>query len=162
MDEDKQRNALAGPDDSQAWGGLRSYLPEQPEWMKYAQQTFGNALGSIPPEVALMLNFLARSQVGAAIGRDHVMARRLEHKARTTDGTYDKGITGGQPEGIRAGSSYFYDPIARSSTGLMLEPGMTWSAAIPDQFRLPMTDASRLAPPANSLSRFDVIPGGKK
>jgi len=43
-----------------SWGGLKSYLPEQPEAMKSAQKAVGGFLASLPPEAMLALNFLSR------------------------------------------------------------------------------------------------------
>src|SRR5262245_50782884 len=43
--------------------GLRSYLPELPDWMKTAMGAPGQAMGSLArfsPEAAMMLNFLMR------------------------------------------------------------------------------------------------------
>src|ERR1043165_6012816 len=95
--------------EAQAWGGLKSYLPEQPEAMRSAQSTIGRGISAVPPEVMLMLNFLGRSQVGAAIGRDNVMARTLERRAPQSEARHpvtgellmryptDPGITMGNP-----------------------------------------------------------------
>lgn len=45
-----QPNKLAGP-----WGGLKSYMPEQPELMKSIQNALGRGLAAIPPEAALAI-----------------------------------------------------------------------------------------------------------
>ena len=40
------------------WGGLKSYMPDQPDWMKTAQNALGRGLEAIPDSVALAANFL--------------------------------------------------------------------------------------------------------
>ncbi len=47
------------------WGGIKSYLPSQPEWMRSAQNYLGRGLAAIPPDVALASNFLAPGMKGA-------------------------------------------------------------------------------------------------
>ena len=49
---------------ARTWGGIKSYLPDQPGWMKTAQGYVGRGLAAFPPEAMLALNFLGRAQVG--------------------------------------------------------------------------------------------------
>ncbi len=70
-------NALAQPSTADVmaqyrepqWGGLKSYLPDQPEWMKTAQEYLGRGLAAIPPEAQFALNFLGRAPVPRAPSR---------------------------------------------------------------------------------------------
>ena len=62
-DNDALINALlekARPQ-QQAWGGLKSYAPDQPEWMRTVQQSVGRGLASIPEPAMFALNFLGRT-----------------------------------------------------------------------------------------------------
>ncbi len=45
------------------WGGLKSYLPDQPEWMKTVQGYLGRGIEAIPESVALAANFLPGAKV---------------------------------------------------------------------------------------------------
>lgn len=161
-------NPLLKQRDAQMWGGLGSHMPDQPDIMKSAQGLLGRGLAAVPPEALLMMQFLSRSPRGAAIGRDNVMARRLENKANTAEGYYDRGITGGLPGRIRDPSDWDYPPIAKSSTGLLHDPGMNLDGSVPRQFQIGSAERA-LDPkwsyqqPANEIGRrFEVIPGGKK
>lgn len=117
--------------------------PQSQLWKEFGQQ----ALQLAPWGIA--------SSAGAGLGRDLAMATKLENKARAASGTYDWGITGGLPNAPRTGSNFYYDPIARSSSGLGIEPGMRRAI---DPYYVP-----EAAPrPANLNSLFEVIPGGKK
>ncbi len=66
-------NALAQPSTADVmaqyrppqWGGLKSYLPDQPDWMKTAQGYAGQAMAAIPPEAMLAMNFLGRTPPAA-------------------------------------------------------------------------------------------------
>ncbi len=49
------------------WGGLKSYMPDQPDWMKTAQGYAGRALGAVPPEAQLILNLLGRTPARGAM-----------------------------------------------------------------------------------------------
>jgi hypothetical protein len=104
-----------------------------------------------------------RSPQGVAIGRDNVLARQLDHKARMTEGVYDKGITGGMPHGVRTAGDWYYDPIARSSSGLLYEPGMRPAGLAAEPYaghgyRAPWRDPAN----GNLPEHLRVIPGGKK
>jgi hypothetical protein len=43
------------------WGGLKSYMPQQPPWMKAAQQYLGAGMAAIPESAAIASNFLTPS-----------------------------------------------------------------------------------------------------
>src|SRR5258708_2317359 len=67
------------------WGGLKSYLPEQPDWMKAAQGYLGQGLQAVdkvaqalPPGVADAMGVVLRGARAGQIGAYHVSPHKFE------------------------------------------------------------------------------------
>lgn len=108
------------------------------------------------------------SRGGAMAGRDSVIANSLHKSALRNqpadpwklNSGYDWGVTGGG----RSASPFYgsgHTSLNHSVEGLVMERGVRPSLRAADDLRLPMQRASRLDP-ANSVSPFEVLPGGKK
>lgn len=59
---------------AQPWGGLKSYLPDQPDWMRTAQGYLGNALAAaerFSPEAMMLASFLGpRTRASLALSEN--------------------------------------------------------------------------------------------
>ena len=98
---------------------------------------------SIADKINLLMLAL-RSRSGAQIGRDNVMAGRLEK----VGSPYDTAITGGSTA-PRAGASWDNPSVAQSSTGLAYEPGMRYAGGERSRYASPGYE-TRWTEPANT------------
>lgn len=146
--------------EQQAWGGLKSYVPET--WRNNVEAARVGIRDSIPPAVWLALMAL-RSPAGAGIGRDAVMARSL---MRRYPNEGDPMIMPHDP-GIRPAGNP--SPVAgpRTSTANWNEPEggypqVPFGEETPPHFQRALDFLDFVERNQNNKPNWPVIPGGKK